>query len=82
MLPVAQTIADVEELEAHRQVRPELQDAPKVNLGEGTKRLDSPKLTWKWRGAPYKTTIPYIGPFMSFHVNLGEVPFHCRTRSS
>ena len=34
--------------------------------------LHSPKLTWKWRGAPYKTTILYIGPSMSFHVNLGE----------
>ena len=33
--------------------------------------IDSYKLTWKWRGAPYKTTILYIGP-SSFHVSLGE----------
>ena len=31
------------------------------------------KLTWKWREAHYKTTILYIGPSMSFHVNLGKV---------
>ena len=30
--------------------------------------LRSSKLTWKWRGASEKTTILYIGPFMSFHV--------------
>ena len=36
------------------------------------KSLHSPKLTWKWRRGPYKTTILYIGPSMSFHVNLGE----------
>ena len=30
------------------------------------------ELTWNWRGAHYKTTILYIGPCMSFHVNLGE----------
>ena len=34
--------------------------------------LHSSKLTWKWRGALNKITILYIGPFMSFHVNLGE----------
>ena len=34
--------------------------------------IPSPKLTWKWRGDPYKTTILYIGPSMSFHVNLGQ----------
>ena len=35
-------------------------------------RIHSSKLTWKWRGAPYTTTIFYIGPLLSFHVNLGE----------
>ena len=42
-----------------------------------TKKLHSSKLTWKWRGAPYKTTILYIGPSMSFHVNLGEGSSAC-----
>ena len=32
-------------------------------------RIDSSKLTWKCRGAPYKTTIRHIGPSTSFHVN-------------
>ena len=41
-------------------------------LGALTEALHSSKLTWKWRGAPYKTTILYIGPLISFHVNLGE----------
>ena len=34
--------------------------------------VHSSKLTWKWRAAPYKTTILYIGPLISFHFNLGE----------
>ena len=34
--------------------------------------VHSSKLTWKWRRAPYKTSILYIGPSMSFHVNLGK----------
>ena len=34
--------------------------------------VHSSKSTWKWTGAPKKTTIVYIGPSMSFHVNLGE----------
>ena len=34
--------------------------------------IHSSKLTWKWRGASYKTTILDIGPLISFHVNLGE----------
>ena len=38
--------------------------------------LHSCKLTWKWRGAPNKTTILYIGPSISFHVNLGEGKSH------
>ena len=33
---------------------------------------DLGKLTWKWRGALYKTTILHIGPSMSFDVNWGE----------
>ena len=32
--------------------------------------VHSSKLTWKWRGALNKITVLYIGPFMSFHVNL------------
>ena len=36
------------------------------------RRIHSSKLTWKWRKAPYKTNILYMGPPMSFHVNLGE----------
>ena len=35
-------------------------------------QIHSSKLTWKWRGALNKFTILYIGPFMSFYVNLGE----------
>ena len=34
--------------------------------------IHSSKLTWKCRGAPLKTTMLYIGPSMSFNVNLGE----------
>ena len=34
--------------------------------------LHSSKLTWKWRWALLRTTILYIGPFISFHINLGE----------
>ena len=34
--------------------------------------LHSSKLTWKRRGAHYKTTILYKGLYMSFHVDLGE----------
>ena len=30
------------------------------------------KLAWKWSMAPFKTTILFLGPSMSFHVNLGE----------
>ena len=30
------------------------------------------ELAWKWRWAPYKTTIHCIGPYVGFHVNLGE----------
>ena len=30
------------------------------------------KLSWKSRGASYKTTILHIGPSMGFHVNLRE----------
>ena len=33
-------------------------------------RIHSSKLTWKWRGAPHQTTIPYAGPSVSFHVSL------------
>ena len=29
-----------------------------------TRQVHSSKLTWKWRGALYKTTILYIGPSM------------------
>ena len=47
---------------------------PDYTQKTGTLKFEilSPKLTWKWRGAHYKTTILYIGPFMSFHVSLGE----------
>ena len=38
----------------------------------GSAVIHSSKLTWKWREAPYSTNILYIGPFMSFHVHLGE----------
>ena len=34
--------------------------------------VHSSKLTWKWRGSLQKTTILYVGPSVSFHVNLGE----------
>ena len=34
--------------------------------------LHSSKLTWKWRGALNEITILYIGPFVSFHVDLRE----------
>ena len=34
--------------------------------------LHCSKLTWRWRGAPFKATILYIGPSMGFHVNIGE----------
>ena len=37
-----------------------------------TPKIHSSNFTWKWRGALYKTTILYIGPSISFHVNLGE----------
>ena len=36
------------------------------------RNIHSSNLSWKWRGAPYKTTILYIEPSMSFRVNLGE----------
>ena len=35
-------------------------------------KLRSSKLIWKWRGAPDKTSVLYLGPSMSFHVKLGE----------
>ena len=34
--------------------------------------IHSSKLTWKWRGAPFKTTMLYIGPSAGFHVISGE----------
>ena len=37
------------------------------------KNLHSSKLSWKRRGAPYETTILYVGPSMSFHMNLRMV---------
>ena len=43
---------------------------PKWYLGPDI--LHSPKFTWKWRRGHYKATMLYIGPSMSFHVNLGE----------
>ena len=53
-----------------------LLDLPGLGLIEGfllkAFGLHSPELTWKWRGAPNKTTILYIGPSISFHFNLGE----------
>ena len=53
-----------------------------VNRGVGN-QVHSPKLTWKWRGALSKTTILCIGPFICFHVNLGEgTPKHSTTFSS
>ena len=39
--------------------------------------VHSSKLTWKWRGAPLKTTILYTGPSMGFHVNLVKGNFLC-----
>ena len=44
----------------------------KVPGPSGERNIHSSKLTWKWRGAYYETTILYIGPSMSFHVNSGE----------
>ena len=35
-------------------------------------QIHSSKLTWKCSGAPKTTGILYIGPPLSFHVNLGE----------
>ena len=35
-------------------------------------QIHSCKSTCKWRGAPFKTTVLYLGLSMSFHVNLGE----------
>ena len=35
--------------------------------------IHSSKLIWKWRGAHYNTGILYLGPSMSFYLNLGEV---------
>ena len=43
-----------------------------LGLPELQDRLHSSKLTWKLRGAPFKTTVLYKGLSMSFHVNLGE----------
>ena len=37
-----------------------------------THELHASKSPWKWRGALYRTTILYIGLYMSFHVDLGE----------
>ena len=39
---------------------------------EGPSTWTSKMQTWKWTRGPKKTTILYIGPSMSFHVNLGE----------
>ena len=46
-----------------------------VNVGEGMLQSYHHQffpLAWKWRGAPFKTTVPYRGPYMGFHVNVGE----------
>ena len=40
--------------------------------GKSSRKFYSCKLTWTCRGALNKTTILYIGPSVSFHVNLGE----------
>ena len=48
-------------------------EQPQPSKQEPVRRIiHSSKLTWKWRGAHYKATVPYIGPSMSFHVDLGE----------
>ena len=49
-----------------------------------SKEIHSSKLTWKWRGAPYKTTILYIEPSSSFHFLLiqgGKLPGTPQLRS-
>ena len=52
-------------------VGPEGARVPNVEHPKAGCQIHSPKLTWKWRRGPYKTTILYIGPSMSFHVNFG-----------
>ena len=53
-------------------------ETPRLELKSRTRQfwtlhcIDSSKVTWKWRGAQYMTTILCIGTSMSFHVNLGE----------
>ena len=44
----------------------------KSSLRSSQMPLHSSKLPWKWRRAFYKTSILYIGPSISFHVNLDE----------
>ena len=50
----------------------------RVRAPTSSPQLQSSKLTWNWRGASDKTTILYIGPSMSFQVNLGEGTFKDR----
>ena len=49
---------------------------PSWNLWEQAEleqaELHSSKLTWKWRGTLNMITSLYMGPSMSFYVNLGE----------
>ena len=45
---------------------PTPQDPPKIS------DVHSSKLTWTWRGVLNKIAVLYTGPFMSFHVDLGE----------
>ena len=45
---------------------------PKLSYHTFEIMLHSSKLTWKWRGGPFKTTTLHTGPSMGFHANLGE----------
>ena len=37
--------------------------------------LQSPKLTWKPFGSPFRGTVVFIGPFLGFHVSFRECRF-------